>query len=519
MNSFGRVVAILRADFLVRFRRFSTVVVFLLLSAFAYVWIPSPSTGRSLIQINGQRAIYNSGAIGMGTASLGMIFVGLFGFYVISNAIKRDIVSRCGLIAAATPIRSIEYLAGKFLGNLVFLGTFVFGFMLFSMAMLLVRGEARLEPWTFLRQYLLLTPAAIVLVSAVAVLFESIPRLSGKLGDVLYFFLWMAFIGAGVSNEVNGGRWNWTRCIDFTGFGFMINQLQHTLHTDSVAIGASPFDPAKPTIVFNGLVMTRDWIAPRVISILLPLALLPIAAFFFHRFDPVRLGPSTGKTSRSWLGKFQSLVKPLSRRLTRSLLILPRRPSLGVALWSDAVLTMTLSPLALLGFIGVTILSVVGSDTLPVVFAILAIAISDVATRDVRAGTLANLYAVPRLRENFVYWKFGAALGFSLIFCAAAILVTADRHPERLGALLVGIIFVVSVATMLGTVSGNSKTFIVAFLSFWYLVVNDKGATRVLDFAGFYGPSGEQVMGIYLAIAVASIVLAGATQRIRLALA
>ena len=110
---------------------------------------PSPSTGRTLIQINGQRAIYNSGAIGLGTASLGMIFVGLFGFYVISNAIRRDIVSRCGLVAASTPMRSGEYLLGKFLGNLVFLTIFLAGFMLSSMAMLLVRGEARIEPVVF----------------------------------------------------------------------------------------------------------------------------------------------------------------------------------------------------------------------------------------------------------------------------------------------------------------------------------------------------------------------------------
>ena len=175
-----RVAAIVRVDFLVRFRRLSTVVVFLLLCAFAYVWIPAPSTGRTLIQINDHRAIYNSGAIGLGTASLGAFFVGLFGFYVISNAVRKDIVTRCGLVAASTPIRSGEYLLGKFLGNLSFLFTFLGGFMLSSMAMLLVRGEAPLEPFVFVRQYLLLTPAAIVFVSAVAVLFEAIPFLNLK---------------------------------------------------------------------------------------------------------------------------------------------------------------------------------------------------------------------------------------------------------------------------------------------------------------------------------------------------
>ena len=70
-DSLSRMIAIVRADFLVRFRRPSTLVVFLLLSAFAYVWIPAPTTGRALIQIDGHRALINSGAIGTGTRSGG----------------------------------------------------------------------------------------------------------------------------------------------------------------------------------------------------------------------------------------------------------------------------------------------------------------------------------------------------------------------------------------------------------------------------------------------------------------
>jgi hypothetical protein len=232
--SLSRIGAIIGADFRIRFRRVSTWIVFLLLSAFAYVWIPSPSTGRTLIQINGHRAIYNSGALGLGTAALGMVFVGLFGFYVISTAVRRDITTRCGVIAASTPMRSGEYLLGKFFGNVAFLATFTGGFMLSSMAMLVARGEAPLEPLVFVEQYLLLTPAAIVFVSAVAVLFESIRWLSGKLGDVIYFFLWMTVIGLVIANETTHGRINWARCFDFTGFGFMIDQMQRTLHTETV---------------------------------------------------------------------------------------------------------------------------------------------------------------------------------------------------------------------------------------------------------------------------------------------
>ena len=64
-----RLAAVVRADVMIRLRRPSTAVVFVLLSMVPYMWIPDPSTGRTLINIGGQRALYNSAAIGMATAS------------------------------------------------------------------------------------------------------------------------------------------------------------------------------------------------------------------------------------------------------------------------------------------------------------------------------------------------------------------------------------------------------------------------------------------------------------------
>ncbi len=519
-DSLRRIVAIVRADFLLRFRRPSTLIVFLLLSAFAYVWIPAPSTGRALIQIDGHRAIYNSGAIGMGTASLGMMFVGLFGYYVISNAIRRDIVSRCGVIAASTPMRSGEYLLGKFFGNLAFLTVFLAGFMLSSMAMLMVRGEARIEPLIFVQQYLLLTPAAIIFVSAVAVLFESIPLLSGKLGDVFYFFFWMTFMGLAIGDQVSGGRMQWARCLDFSGFGFMIDQMTRTLQTDSVSIGASSFDPTKAPILFPGLRMQREWIVPRIVSMLLPLLFLPLAGLFFHRFDPARTRRTSDKSNRKWIGKIQNLFKPLSRRAVALLMTLGRGHSLPAAIWGDAILTLTLSPLALVAFVGITIATVSGAaldGLLPIVFAVLAILLSDIATRDRRAGTTAILYAAPRLREHFVWWKLGSALVLGLLLCAAPIARIAWHGLPSIVSLLVGIFFVVALATALGVITANAKTFIVLFLSFWYVVVNDRGATAMLNFAGIYGPAAPGTTLTYAALAATVLLIAQSIYRARLA--
>ena len=68
-EAFQRIAAIVRADFIIRFRRLSTLVIFLLLSFFAYVWIPDPATGKTLMQIGKGRVLYNSAAIGMGPLS------------------------------------------------------------------------------------------------------------------------------------------------------------------------------------------------------------------------------------------------------------------------------------------------------------------------------------------------------------------------------------------------------------------------------------------------------------------
>ena len=135
-GSAARLRAVIAADLRIRFRRVSTLVIFLLLSATAYVWVPDPAAGRRCSCSAAGARCYNSAAIAVGTASLATIFIGLAGFYVVSNAIRRDVTSRCGFVIASTTMRGTEYLFGKFAGNVVFLATFMAGFMVTSMAML-----------------------------------------------------------------------------------------------------------------------------------------------------------------------------------------------------------------------------------------------------------------------------------------------------------------------------------------------------------------------------------------------
>jgi len=494
----ARVAAIARADAAIRLRRWSTVVTFLLLSACAYLWVPDPSTGRALIQIEGRRALYNSAALGMATAMLATLFVGLFGFYVISNAVRRDIDSRCGLLLASTPMRKSEYIAGKFAGNVAFLALFTSGFMVTSMAMQIVRGEAPLHPITFVLQYALLAPPAIVFVAATAVIFECTPFLSSRFGDVLYFFFWAGTLGSVAASLEHGASSVLVKAFDFTGMGFALDVMKRTVHTTSMSIGSSRFDVHQPPFVFQGLVLPPEWIAPRVLSLIMPIVAMAFVTLWFHRFDPARVRRAAGGFVRSRLSRVARALSAAGRPLSRMLM---RLPSGGVAS-TDALLTFSLTPWPILVWIGVTIAAIVNPRSLPVALAATAVMVADVASRDRRAGTLALIRSAPHLRERFVGWKFASATIVAFAFMAVPIV----RSPSPIAA-AVATLFIALTATAAGVATNNPKTFIVLFLTFWYVVVNDRG-TPALNFGGVHGAPAASVTAAYAAIAVA-VAIAG----------
>ncbi|HEX6099683.1 MAG TPA: hypothetical protein VF432_25435 [Thermoanaerobaculia bacterium] len=506
-----RLAAIVRADFLIRLRRPSTIVVFLLLSAIPYLWIPNPSTGRALMQIGGKRALYNSATIGMATATLAAMFIGLTGFYVISNALKRDVLSRCGYVIASTTMRGSEYLIGKFAGNVVFLSVFTAGFMTTAMAMVLVRGEAPLEPWIFAKQYLMLAPPAIAFVSAIAIVFEATPLLRTKLGDVLYFFVWIGVMGGVTAMLEQGAGTNWAPFFDISGFGVLLQQMRTFYGTNSLSIGSTTFDAAKGTMDFAGLHATPYWIATRVTATLWPVALLGVARLFFHRFDPARVrAVPNEKTRRSWIGRLNLISKPVARLFVTAL-----RPFSGSPAVTDALATIAAFPLIAVAAIVLAVFTL-AADTandlftgiLPVAFAACAIAIADISSREKRAGTTALVFAAPGLRARFVWWKFGSTVLVALAFLAVPLASAIASRPHLAVALLTGVAFTAAASTALGILSSNPKTFIVGFLSFWYIAIQDKGLSPGLDFAGWFGTATPAVIATYAAIGAASLVLA-----------
>jgi hypothetical protein len=514
-----RLLAVVRADFFIRLRRPSTAVVFVLLSFLPYLWIPAPSTGRALIVIEDQRALYTSATIGMATALLATIFIGLAGFYVISNALRRDVLTRCGYVVASTTMRGSEYIVGKFAGNVVFLTVFTLGFMATAMAMVLVRGEGPLQPLVFAGQYLILLPPVISFVSAIAILFECTPVLRSKFGDVLYFFVWVSVVGGATAAMEQGLGANWASYFDLSGMGLLLAQMKTYYHTTSLSIGMSDFNAAKGTLEFEGLRFGIEWVFPRIVATLLPLSMLAVARLFFHRFDPARVrAVPDEKSRRSWLGRLNLMSKPIARLFVRAgnaLISVTSGASFVRSAATDAIATIAAFPLTSIAMIGFAIAAIAQSNAktllggvMPIAFAGCAIAIADIASREKRAATSALVFATPGLRTKFVWWKFASSLLVAIVFLGVPLLRAIAMQPSSLIALLTGIVFLAAASTALGIISSNPKTFIVGFLTFWYIAVQDKGHTPSLDFAGWFSVATPVVLASYATAALALLIAA-----------
>lgn len=175
-ESFVRISAIARAEIRFRFRRTTSLVAWLVVAALVYIIIPNPKTGWALMRISGMRVWYNSAAVALGTGVFCSLILSFAGYYLVSNSLRRDIISRTGTIIAATPMTNLECLGGKFIGNLTYLSSIPLACMVSAMLMFLLRGESSVEPLVFLSTYVWLIGPVVVFCSAIALAFESHAR-------------------------------------------------------------------------------------------------------------------------------------------------------------------------------------------------------------------------------------------------------------------------------------------------------------------------------------------------------
>jgi hypothetical protein len=491
MNARVRMVwHLLRADFLERVRRYS-----FLVTLAATVWLGwLVGTGKIGLWVGTVRGTFNSAWIATVMALVVNTFLSLAGFYVVKNAVDRDRQTGVGQILATTPMSKPLYTLGKTLSNLAVLGAMVAVLVVASVVAQLAVGEdTQIRLLELLQPFLLLCLPMLALVAALAVLCETIPGLRGGFGNVVWFFVWVSLIPAGV--QLRG-------YFDPVGIGIVNDDLGRA--------AAAAYGPAKrgfllggidrdtPTQVmsWDGIAWTSETLLQRIVWVLAALGVSLLAAVFFDRFDPARswsgsraarkkaalANGGTEEAAPAFVPVPTVHLTPLPEESRRFRFVDVLRAELRLLLkgrrwwwWAGAA-----------GFLIATLtapLDAVQKIVLPLAWLWPMLLWSSLGNREIRWDTTGLLFSAARPlgRQLPATWLAGVALAV-LTGSGAAIRFLAAGQWDSLGAWMVGALFIPTLALALGLWSCSSKLFEVLYLVLWY--IGPMNQVPAMDYTG-----------------------------------
>ncbi len=515
-NRLLQIRSVLVMESILRLRRTSTLVLFLVMCGAAFMLMPQAGSGGTMFLIGQRRVLLNSAATALTSAIMGGMVFSLAGFYLISNSITRDVRTGVGRLVAATPVSSARYLAGKLVGNMLYLAVMATVFMIACMGMHLLRGEMPLEPLVFLNTFGIMFLPMIPSVAAIALMFECVPFLSGRVGDVLYFFFWTASLSLTAALISDSQGHTWLLSADVTGIGFFIKEVTTIVGAKDISLGYSTFNTVLPPVFFPGLKWIPEAVIARLASALYVLPMFGIAWAAFRRFDPARRS-SRKKSSPGMLARLQETIVYKWLRTPHGGWPVGST-SLAKAVALDTRMTLALSPILFvviaLSFVFNLFASIetIRTAYLPIMFFVLVPSLASISTRDRAGNTTRLIFSAPHVRRQFVFLKFFSALLLAMLVGFIPLIRIGLDNFFWLVALLNGMLFMAATATLLGVLTNTPKSFTAIFLLYMYISVNSKNAAA-FDFAGYQMIATPSIIGAFAAASVLMIAAAWGVDR------
>jgi ABC-type transport system involved in multi-copper enzyme maturation permease subunit len=491
---------LIRADFLERTRRYRFLITLALVLYLGY----AVNTGQITLRLDAYRGVFNSAWVGSMMTLVVNFFLGWFGFYLVKNSIARDYETGVGQIMATTPLSRPLYAIGKWLSNFAALGVMVFILMLAAIAMQLIQSEdPQIHLWALVAPFLFVALPFMTLVAALAVFFESIRWLRGSLGNVAYFFLFIS--GIAIVAIILGTK---IPLLDWLGFGIFSDSMgaaaraMYPNYESGFTLGMVPNLAKIQTFYWSGVTWTFPVILTRMSTIVLSIGLVLLGALFFDRFDPSRGRPRA--TSKSISDSPEPAVLSLSKDVpvieAESVpeIQLSALPSIGSRFRFGALylaeLRMLLKGqpwwwyLAALGLIVATFvapLDSLRSGLLPAALIWPTLVWSGLGCRESRYFTRQMVFSAPRPVWNQLpaAWLAGFTVA-ALMGVGTAMRFALAGELSSLLSLFAGLLFIPSLALMLGVWTGSSKAFEVLYALFWYLGPLNK--VLELDYIGIH---------------------------------
>lgn len=522
---------LMRADFLERVRRYSFLVTLLAIVAVTYLYLPALDTPAWFyLNMGGPRPLYTSAWIGLAVVALMTEFFPLFGFYLVKNAIERDRRTGVGEIIATTPLSKPMYTLGKWLSNVAVFGAVIGVTLVTSLVLQSVRAEDfAVDLWALAAPFLFLILPELAFIAALAVLFESINWLRGGFGNLVYYVVY------GVTTVV--GNLQGISSVWPSVYAACSASFDHCKSGRQIDIGGEPLLNL-PTFRYEGIHWTAEIIWPRLAWIAVSVAVALLAAYFFHRFDPAKVGKTLFADLIGWLrpmvtsfvtepaatpvgeeeeiapehgrGAVTAPVHPVTASVHPVTVPVDSAPARYARILA-AELRLTFKGLGWFWYVvaaGIIVsalfvpLNIARLVVLPLAMVWPVLIWSTLGVREARHHTAPIVFSLPHplRRQLLVTWLVGALIALAMGSTVIARLALAGDWTASLAA-LIGALFVPSFAVALGCWSGTSKLFQAVYLFMWYLA-----AVQGVVFVDFMGHFPQALaLGVPWVVALATI--------------
>lgn len=514
MTSLRILFHMMKADYLERVRRYSFLITVLVSIFIVFKYIPSSTDNYLTLSLHNIRGTYNSAWVGSVIAVLASMLLSLPAFFLVKNAIERDVQTGVGQIIATAPITRWMYTMGKMWSNFVLLMYIVAVLIVSALAMQLIRGEDyTIDLVKLLLPFMYSTLPTMALVASIAIFFECVPLLRKGFGNCIYFVLWIISLISSTSAIYSSQ--------DMFGISPIITKLSSEANArlphneGGHTSGISPLKGDLLTYDWNGIHWTIQMFLERYIWLAAAVVIVTVASIFFHRFDLTRSAKINKKRKPNEFEKAEPHIKPVHRN-DIEIKLTPYTNTQGQSSYIKTLameLRLMLKGLRLWWYLIALVMIVLGlvlpmESVLEFVFPLTwvwsVLIWSAMGTNETYYRTHQLIFtAMHPVRNQFiVLWLAGIIVAY-LTGSGAMIHFLVAGEWERVTAMAVGGLFIPTLAVALGIWSGNGKLFQLVFMIMWYLGPLNKW--DVMDFMG----SSQQALdrGVYPYYLLATIIL------------
>ena len=508
----------IRADFLERTRRYSFLITLGVMIYLGYLAVPAADAGVLTVDIGNLRGVYNTAWIGSITTLLSTLLFSIPGFYLVKNTLSRDRRTRVGQIIASTPLSNMTYILGKTLSNFIYLAAVTLLMMAAAGVMQFVRSEVlAFHVKELVLPYVLITLPVMLIVSAAAVLFETLPLLRDGFGNLVYFALWLVVVIASMSGVHFGAQGVIQEPVnDLFGaslVGYSMHQAASAAFPErklDFGVGYTRVENEIGTFPWDGVDWSWQIGMERLLWAGVGLVIAGAAVLLFDRFDPAREkpGPEEENPASALLNRLRDISLPRLRFPADKKAPLP--PFLRLV-FSEVKLSLKGQPwwwylaaagLMIAGLSAADYGSLKGIWLATWIWPVLIWSSSGVREKRHHTGDVVFSAPGPIYRLLPAQWLAGFGMTV-LAGSGVGLRLLSWGETGHFLAWAVAAALVPSLALVLGVWTGNSKTFEAAYVALWYL-----GPVSGLTELDFFGITPQAVQaGIPWKVAAVTILL------------